>query len=128
MHSSETYRKLFKMTKKKNKSNIINFPGGLSNPETPEEIADRLIEYKKSYSDEIAEILWQNILGELTRSGCDFHRDIDKFYPSMILVLESIRSLHLLNSGISHPLQEFADNTITSEDIKITVDIDDEID
>jgi len=107
-------------------NNIIQFPG-FKPPASPDEIADRLVEYKKSYSDEIAEILWQNLLGELTRSGCDLNKDIDKYYPHMLLILESIRSLHLLTNGIHHALQDFAVKTIIEEDIKITVDIDDEI-
>ena len=107
--------------------NVIIFPG-YSPPHTPDEILDRLIEYKKSYSDEISEILWQYVLGELARSGCDFQNDLDKVYPSMILILESIRSLHLLCSDIDHPLQDLAEKIIVEdENIQITVDIDDEI-
>jgi hypothetical protein len=47
----------------------------------------------------------------------------------MVLILESIRSLHLQTSGIEHPLQTFAIEHITIEEInEKMVDIDDEID
>lgn len=100
-------------------NNIVDFPkmSIMDAPSSPEEVKAKLLEYKTSYSDEIAQILWENVLCELTRSGCDFNKDIDKYFPSMVLVFESIRSLHLLSSGVEHPLQEFAKQTITAEEM-----------
>ncbi len=112
-------------------NNIINFPNAWrpSSPQTPEEIAAALLEYKTMYSDEIAEMLWQTVLGELGRTGCDFNKNIGKYFPAMVLVLESIRSLHLLTQEIEHPLQQFALDTIHPDDFEqIMVDIDDEMD
>lgn len=116
---------------KKMKDNIIqfpqmHFPG--SPPQSAEEIAEQIKQYKKSYSDEIAEILWQNLLGELGRAGCDLNSDVDKHFPSMILILESIRSLHLMTQGLDHPLQQFAKDNISYEewDGKQGLDFDDQ--
>ena len=61
-----------------------------------------------SASDDISEFLWNHVLAELARSGCDFDNDFDTLYPSMMLVLESIRSLHLHANNVEHPLQDFA--------------------
>lgn len=113
------------------KDNIIQFPKITfegAPPQSPEEIAKQIREYKKSYSDEISEILWQNLLGELSRAGCDLNTDVDKYFPSMILVLESIRSLHLLTQGLDHPLQQFAKDNISYEewDQSKGLDFDDE--
>jgi len=98
--------------------NIIQFPKMLltGEPQSPEDIAEKLDAYKQDYSDQLAEILWQNLLGELDRSGCDLNTDIEKHFPAMVLVLESIRSLHLLASGIEHPLQKFAIENISYEE------------
>lgn len=110
--------------------NVIQFPKIRLDaaPQSPQEIEEKLLEYKRSYSDEIADILWQNVLGEMARSGCDFSKDLDGYFPSMILILESIRSLHLQTSGVEHPLQKFARETITLEQInEKMVDISDEM-
>ena len=48
----------------------------------------------------------------------------ERMVPSIILLLESIRSLHLMASGIHHPLQDFAEEFIESEEIdKEMIDI-----
>lgn len=100
-------------------------------PQSAEELQDQLEEFKSEYSNEIAEFLWRNILGELVRSGCDF-TNMDRYFPSMLLVLESIRSLHLQSQGIHHNLQDFAKDAITVEELEEfeekMVDIEDEID
>lgn len=110
---------------------IIQFPKMKLNcpPQSPQEIEEKLIEYKENYSREIADILWQNVLGEMARSGCNFDENVDKYFPSMVLILEAIKSLHLLTNGIDHPLQEFAKENITIEEIYTkTVDIDEDLD
>jgi len=112
-------------------ADIIQFPKMKVDtpPQSPEELRDKLAEFKETYSEEIAEFLWRNILGELVRSGCDFTKDMERFFPSMVLVLESIKSLHLQSQGIEHELQKFAKECIDiqSFDEKM-VDIDEEMD
>lgn len=100
--------------------NIIQFPKMKLDapPQSPQEVANKLIEYKTNYADEISEILWDHVLGELTRAGCDFGKNIDEFFPSMVLILESIRSLHLQVNGIDHPLQKFAKESVTQDNEK----------
>ena len=114
-----------------NESNIIEFPKIKIDtpPQSMEEVQEQLREYKESYASEVADILWQNVINELGRAGCDFEKDMESYYPSMVLILESIRSLHLQTSDIDHPLQTFAIEHITIEEItEKMVDIDDEID
>jgi len=110
--------------------NILQFPQLKipGSPQSPQELAEQLSEYKKEYADEIAEILWNNILGELTRAGCYFDENIEEYYPSMILLLESIRSLHLHSNGIDHPLQKYAKEAIAVPKIKKLVDKDEDLD
>jgi hypothetical protein len=128
------------MTKETN--NIIEFPRFFDSPPmSPEDVQEKLIKYKESYSTELAEIIWENVLGEMARAGCQFDEDINLYFPSMLLVFEAIKSLHLQTMGVEHPLQEFAaENTLVVEadgehaiggfkikDEKM-VDIDDEMD
>jgi len=108
--------------------NIIQFPKLGPGPSSPEEVAEMLQEYKEDFANEIAEMLWNHVIGELHRAGCDFHTDMNKFFPSMMLVLESIRSLHLQSQGVSHPLQEIARQSIHPDDLKKLVDISEELD
>ena len=93
------------------------------------DLADELVRYKEEVAEEVSEFLWRHVLGELERVGCDLSTDVDGNFPSMILVLESIRSLHLLANGIHHPLQDFANDSIDVELFKKKgVDIDEDID
>lgn len=90
--------------------NIIKFPRMKLDtpPQSPEELSEKLIEYKTSFTNDVAEFLWNHVLSEMVRSGCNFEKDTEEYYPSIILLLESIRSLHLQANGIHHPLQDFA--------------------
>lgn len=111
--------------------NIIKFPKMKleTPPQSAEELAEKISEYKRSFAEDVAEFLWQHVLGELARSGCDFQSDPEELYPSIVLVLESIKSLHLHASGIEHPLQKIAPLLISEdgkEDIQIIVDIDED--
>jgi len=111
-------------------SNIIEFPKIKvdSPPQSPDELEAKISDFKEEYSNEIAEFLWRNILGELVRSGCNF-TEIQDYFPSMVLVLESIRSLHLQSQGLHHNLQDFARDCIDIEGFeKKMVDIDEEMD
>jgi hypothetical protein len=69
------------------------------------------------------------VIGELARSGCDFQSNPEELYPSIVLVLEAIKSLHLHANGIDHPLQELAAEIIDENDegIEIFVDSEDEV-
>jgi len=113
-------------------NNIIKFPRMKldSPPQSAEELAEKISEYKRSFAEDISEFLWQHVLGELARSGCDFQTDTDELYPSIILVLEAIKSLHLHSNGIEHPLQKIAPlmlNEDEDHEIEIIIDIDDEV-
>ena len=101
----------------KNKDNLIYFPKIHSNPPIDESsVSERIREYKDSYSSELAEIIWENVLGEMARAGCEFDENMDRYFPSMILIFEAIRSLHLQTMGEEHQLQPFAiQNVIISE-------------
>jgi len=124
------------------KDNLIQFPKIHSNPPINEQsVSERIREYKESYSTELAEIIWENVLGEMARAGCDFDENMDKYFPSMILIFEAIRSLHLQTMNEEHQLQPFAENNVvildTSPDrlsgglkknLEETIDIDEDLD
>ena len=112
-------------------NNIIEFPKLRvdSPPQSPAELQEKIEGFKEEYSNEVAEFLWRNILGELVRSGCDFTDDMEKYFPSMVLVLESIRSLHLQSQGLHHNLQDVARDCLDIEGFeKKMVDIDEDLD
>lgn len=93
-------------------------------PQSLEELSEKLTEYRTSFSNEIAESLWNLVLIQMVRSGCRFEQDTEKYYPSIILLLEAIRSLHLQANEIYHPLQDFANEFVEDEEIdKEMVDI-----
>lgn len=126
----------------KNKDNLIQFPKIHSNPPINEQsVSERIREYKESYSTELAEIIWENVLGEMARAGCDFDENMDKYFPSMILIFEAIRSLHLQTMGEEHQLQPFAENNVVildtsperlagglKKNLEETIDIDEDLD
>lgn len=104
--------------------NVVQFPKMKLDapPQSAEELKSKLDEYRISYSEEISEMLWQQVLAELVRSGCRFDEDIKTYFPSMILILESIRSLHLLTQKIEHPLQDFAKDSIEFDENISSID------
>ena len=124
------------------KDNLIQFPKIHSNPPINEQsVSERIREYKESYSTELAEIIWENVLGEMARAGCDFDENMDKYFPSMILIFEAIRSLHLQTMGEEHQLQPFAENNVVildtsperlagglKKNLDETIDIDEDLD
>lgn len=69
-------------------------------------------------SDMMIERIWAEVLQDLERSGCRFSRDTRLYFPSMILVLESIRSLYMLANGMEHGLQEFARDALEEYDLE----------
>jgi hypothetical protein len=105
-------------------NNVISFPKmKLDSPvQSPEELAQKLREYKTSFADDISEFLWNHVLTEMVRAGCRFDSDSEKYYPSIILLLESIRSLYLEAQGIDHPLQEFAAEFVDLDDEEEMID------
>ena len=125
----------------KNKDNLIYFPKIHSNPPINEEsVAEKIRDYKESYSSELAEIIWENVLGEMARAGCDFDEDFETYFPSMILIFESIRSLHLQTMGEEHQLQHFATQNVEildsdetqvagslKKNLEETIDIDEDV-
>lgn len=135
------------MSDEQRPSNVIQFPDinvSPSAPTSPEDALEKLNNYKESYSTELAELMWESVLGEMARAGCEFDLDIDKYFPGMVLVFEAIKSLHLSTMNVHHPLQDYArDNVIVfhadgqsarggfkrnDNDGEKTVDIDGEID
>jgi hypothetical protein len=91
------------------KGKLIPFPSLHSNPPIDEvSVSERIRQYKESYSSELTEIIWENVLGEMARAGCDFDDNMEVYFPSMILIFEAIRSLHLQTMGEEHQLQEYA--------------------
>jgi hypothetical protein len=97
----------------KSKNNVIQFPRTHSTaPNSPEEVGNKIREYKESYSSELSEIIWENVLGEMARAGCDLEEDVELYFPSMILIFEAIRSLHLMTMGVDHELQDFAEDHV----------------
>lgn len=114
------------------KDNIISFPKDklLTPPQNARELADSVKEFKLGHADQISEALWQYVLTEMIRSGVVFEQDTMKYFPAMVLILESIKSLHLLTNGIHHPLQDFAKDSIDieefEEELKDVVDISDD--
>ena len=126
----------------KNKDNLIQFPAIHSNPPIDQvSVQARIKEYKESYSTELAEIIWENVLGEMARAGCDFDSNMEKYFPSMILIFEAIRSLHLQTMGEEHQLQPFAEHNVMildsdptrmsgglKKNLEETIDIDGDLD
>tara|TARA_X000000950_G_scaffold281263_1_gene377532 strand:+ start:502 stop:894 length:393 start_codon:yes stop_codon:yes gene_type:complete len=97
------------MASEKKPDNVVQFPRFVSDPPmSAEEVKDRVQMYKESYANDLAEIIWENVLSEMARANCDFDTDINKYFPNMILIFEAIKALHLQTLGAEHPLQEFA--------------------
>lgn len=124
----------------KNKDNLIHFPKIHSNPPINEEsVAEKIRDYKESYSSELAEIIWENVLGEMARAGCDFDEDFETYFPGMILIFEAIRSLHLQTMNEEHQLQAYAANNVIvdaeedrisgglKKNLEETIDIDEDV-
>ena len=127
-------------TKSKSKGKLIPFPAIHSNPPINEvSVGERIREYKESYSSELAEIIWENVLGEMARAGCDFEDNMEEYFPSMILIFESIRSLHLQTMNEEHQLQAYAANNVIvdadenaisgglKKNLEETIDIDEDV-
>ena len=97
----------------KSKNNVIHFPRtDYETPNSHEEVG----QYKESYSSELSEIIWEMVLGEMARAGCDLEEDAELYFPSMILIFESIRSLHLMTMGVDHELQDYAEENVYVSD------------
>jgi hypothetical protein len=71
-----------------------------------------------SESDLIVERIWAGVLQDLERSGCRFSHDTRLYFPAMVLVLESIRSLYLLANDMEHGLQEFARDALEQYELE----------
>lgn len=91
-------------------NNVIKFPKIKLDfsPQTLEDVSEKIAEYKRNFADELSEMLWNNVLGELARAGSNLDENTEELFPSMILLLESIKSLQLHANGVHHPLQDFA--------------------
>ena len=97
------------MADKKKPDNVVQFPKLISDaPMSAKEVKSKISEYKENYANDLSEIIWENVLHEMARANCDFDSDIDKYFPNMILIFESIKALHLLTMDGKHPLHNFA--------------------
>tara|TARA_Y100000389_G_scaffold191190_1_gene216952 strand:- start:51 stop:434 length:384 start_codon:yes stop_codon:yes gene_type:complete len=95
------------------KDNVLQFPKLVSDPPmTAAEVKDKISAYKENYANDLAEIIWENVLHEMARANCDFDSDMEKYFPNMILIFEAIKALHLQTLDVEHPLQEFALNNV----------------
>jgi len=95
------------------KNNVVQFPRLISDPPmTAAEVKDKISTYKENYANDLAEIIWENVLHEMARANCDFDSDINKYFPNMILIFESIKALHLQTLNVEHPLQDFAQKNV----------------
>ena len=114
--------------------NVVTFPKLKLNspPQSAKELAEQIEEFKIGHSDQIAEVIWQYVLAEIVRSGANFDKETMDYFPAMVLILESIRSLLLLSNEIHHPLQDFANDSIDmeqfSEEMDLFVDNEEDLD
>jgi hypothetical protein len=119
-------------------SNIVKFPkekiASTATIQSQEDLLKQITDYKTSFANDLSEILSNHIFGELARCGVDFDNQIDDLFYSMVLVTESIQSLHLKAAGVYHPLQEFAeeaysdsDDEVSGDDAEILIDNEDSL-
>jgi hypothetical protein len=80
--------------------NVIKFPS-----KKPEKEASASEEEIFAF----VETLWVNLLEDMRKAGYDFGKDTEKYFPSMVLVFESMRSLASIEKGIDHPLQTISE-------------------
>lgn len=108
-------------------SNIVQFPKEKfqtpSNIQSQEDLLKQIVDYKTNFAGELSEILSNYVFGELARSGVNFESQIDELFNSMLLVTESIQSLHLKASNVYHPLQDFAEEIFDESSIDKAEDI-----
>lgn len=97
--------------------NVIKFPNRKQETKSKNINEDHI-----KLATEISEHLWNNLISDLAKLNCDLKTDFEEKFPSMILILESIKSLYLQSKGIDHMLQDFAKEafTISIETINIT--------
>ena len=61
-------------------SNVIEFPikdKVNASAKTREELQQTIVDYKEEIAEEASEYLWRNLLGEMSRMGCDFDKEIN---------------------------------------------------
>ncbi len=105
-------------------ADIIEFPKmkRMGTPPTSEDdLENQITDFRFGLSEQVSEVIWQTVLTELIRSGCNFSEDPDEFFPALVLILETIKSLHLQTQGIEHPLQQFARDAINIEDFQVDI-------
>lgn len=106
-------------------ADIIEFPKQKrlgSPPQNEDELQEQVADFRYGLADQVSELIWQSVLTELIRSGCDFGDEPSEYFPSIVLVLETIKSLHLLSQGLHHPLQDFANDAIDLDEYHEEVD------
>jgi hypothetical protein len=111
------------------KDNVIAFPNIRLDapPQTQQEVSDKIASYRESYANDISAFLTTLVVTEMSRAGCDMS-DEEHIVPSIILINQAIKSLHLLTSGMDHPLQEYAMNEYEGVELMTGYDEDDDDD
>lgn len=119
------------MTDEVIRSNVIQFPREKlgAPPESLEEAQKRITEVREGFASDFAEHLWGFIYGEIERAGGDLETNQKEISFSMMLVVESIKSLYLHTVGTSHPIQDVAKqifsesvDMIDKDEIELTPD------
>jgi hypothetical protein len=69
---------------------------------------------QSSNSDEeeillIVETIWMRVLEDMRKAGYDFSADTEKYFPSMVLMFEAMRSLAMMEKDLEHPLQHISE-------------------
>ena len=95
-------------------SNVIRFPNKSVLPVTNEEASEKIKEVRDAYVEALAIDIAAEVFSKCVRADFDV-TPIDVF-KDVVLVVESIKSLMLKTKGIEHPLQDFAELNIDSED------------
>lgn len=91
-------------------NNVIAFPNAKKDtpPQNIEEFDAKKEKYQRNYSRDFSEMMYNYVFTEMSRDGVDFTENEEELLPSVILVMESITSLHLKANKLHHTLQDFA--------------------
>ena len=100
---------------------VLKFPHQNKKVPSAEELDVNIEAYKLSKVDIVADELYEDLFTKMHLFGFDTTKDSD--YKDVALVVESIRSLLCKTYGVTHPLQQFAEKSVTFE-----VDVDVESD
>ena len=97
--------------------NIVLFPRQKRNcpPTTLEEITQKVATVQERLSHEVSEVVWRNTIDQLQTSGVDVEERYEEFAAITLMLLETIKALHLASTGHYHPLQDYAEANYREE-------------